>query len=436
MDTGFIGAGSSADRRRRRLAQDASAPTASTAGRRAPSRPSPQAPESTEQPPIEGDAPLTPHPRDSLIPYSPWRLAGIILLGVVLWGTMLVVGQSTAIRDSAFREILSLENRRLPRFFSTVCLLATTQLTFLILWYRIRSRKDFGGRYRVWWLAGAFWAIACCCVTTDLHHAFARWGLRQYPMEAWRAETLYWLVPASIAFLAMHRVLQVDMRHARVSRIAWDISWWCAVAATLVLLLGNQLVATDHVLPLQVATATLWHLSAASAFLIHARFVVHVTNEAAPKKPSRMVRLWRKTRAAAERVAERIPPIRLQRKHGDAAEPVSRRQRKSARTPVATATNQTKDADSAQRDNLVDTRQANDRPTSLQQRNTAQEPAPETRATTRHDGPHPTAAPQKSVRTPGGAGEESLVEAAATLTRQERRRQKKKKKRPGNSVGE
>ncbi|MCA9089813.1 MAG: hypothetical protein KDA90_14410 [Planctomycetaceae bacterium] len=307
MNAGFIGAGSGADRRRRRLAQDAD--RGATASKSRTARPRSAARSQTDHA-VDSSAapqPLVAHPRESMIPFSPVRIASIIAAGVVLWMGMLWIGMTAGSGDSAFKEILSLEHRRLPRFFSTICLLTATQLSLLILWYRIRSRKDFGGRYRVWWLSSMYWGLACCCVTTDLHLAFARFVQRRWTIEMWQAETLHWLIPASITFLALHRLVQLDMRHSRPSRLAWDTTWWCAVAATIAMLCPRALVSAGNEPLLFAGTTTLWHLMTVFALLIHARFVVHITNECAPKKPPRIMRAIHSAHATAERLASGIP---------------------------------------------------------------------------------------------------------------------------------
>lgn len=275
------------------------------------------------------------HPRESIIPFAPWKLFSIGVTGLFLWGLMLWVGQLKSLQP-AFEEILGLQHRRLPHFFSTVCLLAATQLSALILWYRIRSKKDFSGRYRIWFLATLFWGLTCFCVTTGSHVAWANWAYREWPINMWQGVTLYWMIPTAICFLALHQLLQLEMHLSQASRLVWDATWWLALVAGLTLLIPAVLMSPAWRLPVQIGAETLWHLSAAMALLVHARFVVHVTNEAAPKRPPRWKRIMHSAHTTVEKLAQSIPrPKYLDRATGVQPESTSKVAAKSKTTTAA-----------------------------------------------------------------------------------------------------
>ncbi|MEZ5944805.1 MAG: hypothetical protein R3C18_25745 [Planctomycetaceae bacterium] len=301
MSARFTGARSLGDRRRRRLAQDAEQSQAVTlrSGPRTAARAGHAAGTA------EAPAPLPTQPRDSIIPRAPWKIAAIGILGIGIWFAMMWAGQETG--NGPLRELFGFEQHRFAQLFSTITLLAATQLSCLILWYRIRSRKDFGGRYRVWFLAVMFWGIACFSATTGAHLSWAEWAYRQWPAEMWRGVTFYWLAPTAICFLALHRLLQKEMHGSRSSRFFWDASWWLAAGSS-VLLLIPSVVAPEHLhAPLQIGICTLWYLVSAFALLVHARFVVHITNEAAPKQEPRLARVLNSAHSTVESIAQAIP---------------------------------------------------------------------------------------------------------------------------------
>lgn len=305
MSARFAGARSLGDRRRRRLAQDADRHVAEPTARKSPTKsaaPRNPASEPSEPAPVQQIL----QPRDSLIPFTPWKVWAIAIVGLSMWGLMLWVGQSSAVLP-AFHEIVKLENGPFARFFSTLCLLATMQLSAIILWHRIRSKKDFSGRYRVWFLSTAFWALNCFCMTTGTHLVWSRSLLQRWPVDMWHAETFYWLVPNAVAYLAVHRLLQLEMHLSRASRLVWDAAWWAGAMAAMLLIVPAAVISNAWYVPLFVGSSTLWQLLSAIALLAHARFVIHITNEAAPRKPPRLIRVMKTAHTAAERIAQVIP---------------------------------------------------------------------------------------------------------------------------------
>ncbi|MCB9952876.1 MAG: hypothetical protein H6824_18030 [Planctomycetaceae bacterium] len=301
MSARFTGARSLGDRRRRRLAQDAEQTQA------APVRSGPRnaSPARVSADNAATAAPQLVQPRDSIIPSAPWKIAALGILSLALWSGMMWAGQETW--GGPLEELFGFEQHRFAQLFSTITLLAATQLSCLILWYRIRSRKDFGGRYRVWFLAVMFWGMACFSATTGAHLSWAEWAYRQWPAEMWRGVTFYWLAPTAICFLALHRLLQKEMFSSRSSRLFWDASWWLAAASSVLLLIPSVVAPESLHVPLQIGVSTLWYLVSTFALLVHARFVVHITNEAAPKQEPRLSRVLNSAHSTVETIAQVIP---------------------------------------------------------------------------------------------------------------------------------
>lgn len=243
-----------------------------------------------------------------MIPYSLWKIWGIAAAGGIAWFAMFWIGLSNSL-GAEFQEVVSLQNRRITTFFSTICLLTATQLSALIFWHRVRSKKDFSGRYRIWILSTLFWGLACWSVTTNFHLVVANWAQQRWPISFWPRGTLYWAGPVAVAFLALHRLIQLEMRGSRWSRFVWDPTWLLAVTTLWITLLPNVFADREWQGILQQAASTLWHLLTAIALLVHARYVVHVNNEAAPRQPSGIIRVFHAAHGTAEKLVRSIPKI-------------------------------------------------------------------------------------------------------------------------------
>ncbi|QDU38806.1 hypothetical protein Mal4_31360 [Maioricimonas rarisocia] len=275
MSIRFAGSRSVDERRRRRLAQEADV-AATSPRQRSTSKATTAAPATTEATPTSLPAEL---PVVSVIPRSWWKhvtlafTAILLLAGVVYWGYHL---DQTG---SGLAPALGLKAGRMSRFFSTVALLAAGQLSLLVLWHRAKSRKDFNGRYRIWFWAAIVWLVFCGAIATDAHRPAALLVLERWPLNAAQAPLLVWLVPASAITLAMTRLLRREMRACRASRYVLNFATMCAGIAAMTTLAGDLLLSeTVHLLLLRTSTMT-WHVGVALATLFHARYVIHVTNE-------------------------------------------------------------------------------------------------------------------------------------------------------------
>lgn len=277
-------------------------------------------------------------PDRRLIPRALWKIAAIFLLGIGVAGGILWLGDSDWSRSDEFGNIIDLESGSLFRFYCTLLLFLTTELSFLIFWYRSQSRKDFSGRYRIWGWAGCFWGIVCLCTSTGLHLPMAELALARWPLDCWRPLTAYWLTPLAVGYIATFQLLALEMRQSRLSRGCWTITFWWGVLAGL-LHFGLESVWVEATrIPIVTGVTMGWHVSLVTALLVHARFVVHVTNEAAPKELSWSMRMVKTLRRRMEPLLESLRARRLARQQSaptntETPEKDATSSRRTGRTP-------------------------------------------------------------------------------------------------------
>lgn len=286
MATRFAGSRCLDERRRRRLAQE-SVTTVPSAP--APIEPPGNQPQETPQ---EPETPLPPptRPTASFLPRSLWKTI-LLVTAIFAAGTGVVAfGYLCDTETSPLRRVASLSRGSLPRFFSTLCLLASSQLSFLIFWHRAQSRKDFSGRYRIWSWSGLFWMIVCLGAATDLHRLLSRDLLTHWPANLWAAEELCWLTPVAIGHLALVRLLSLEMQQCRASRWFLRLSLVAAVISASAVCYIDSAAAHRVETAVVTGSALLWQTSLLVSLLLHARFVSHTTNEPAPLRQPR----WKK----------------------------------------------------------------------------------------------------------------------------------------------
>ncbi len=169
-------------------------------------------------------------PVSSLLPRSPWMLALFIAGALLSWAAVVGGGAWLDARQlEPWQGIFGLQAGRLLRFYTTVSLLACAQLSYLILWRRSRSRKDFAGRYRVWFWIGAVCSIFCVASVTRFHEAWA-FRVTAGLHAAWiDAPVLCWMVPATTMLITAIHLLRRDLP-ARSASIRWiQTGRWLAV---------------------------------------------------------------------------------------------------------------------------------------------------------------------------------------------------------------
>ncbi len=302
MSAHFGGSAAACDRRRRRLVQNTLQGSTLPVGGRSPRSGRGNSSENSEP----AETASTPRRKWSLIPRNTRLLGVLCLLNVLAWAGVLWLGCSQWAIDRGLQQFTSLPDGPLIRSFSIFQLLMTSQLSFLIYWYRSRSRKDFMGRYRLWSWAGLFWSMVCLGMVSQAEFGFVRPLLRRFELDSWRPETMSWLLPLAIGVVAVYRVLRRELRQSRLSLTMWEISFSLSVlAAALNLGLDNFLPASIRA-TCTAAVWSLWHASLAISCLVHLRFVVHITNEAAPRQPSRGTRVLKWSHQHLTQVGERV----------------------------------------------------------------------------------------------------------------------------------
>ncbi|TWT57617.1 hypothetical protein KOR42_09790 [Thalassoglobus neptunius] len=299
MTAKFAGSGSLDDRRRRRLAQTSSEVAPPPSQRSQTSPPSERLKrQSKDLPTTKSDVVAD----ESIVPASLWKLIAFGLVGLLAF--LFLVGVSLA-----ETELLGLAQLICPphgsgfQFFSVIFLTLSAQLSWLIFWYRSRSRKDFSGRYRIWGWAASFWAINCLSIALKLHRPIAVLLFEQWPIYCWQAETWYWFVPFSVGALTLHQMLAREMRWSPQSRWMWRLTLAVGIAG------GSLTIGMNRFIPVELrdvaldGTVALWHYLITMTLLLHVRFVVHVTNEAAPSGKSALQKV-------KDRVFEKTAPLR------------------------------------------------------------------------------------------------------------------------------
>jgi hypothetical protein len=324
MTIGFAGSRCVDERRRRRLAQEVEQET--PAERRSPSRAHAQAP-STEPP-----EPFVPaSPIESIVRPQLWVSILFTLLGLAAWGGILVLGDWVDRTHQALSAAFGLRNGLLVRSISAGSLLIAAQLSYVILWHRVRSRKDFSGRYKVWAWIVPTWLVFAFAAATDAHWLAGRAAQARWPMNVRDMAALVWLVPAAAVLLALTRLLRLEMRKCRVSVWCLRLSMLSAAVAAATLLGGHLITDTRTAFLIGSVSSTFWPVGLVISFWYYARHVIHVTNEPAELPQSA---------TATERVGGRLSKLRTwwsERSAARAAQRAERDRERAAKRAAAAA---------------------------------------------------------------------------------------------------
>lgn len=280
MANGFAGSRDLLERRRRRLAPLGGGGERTSVVRRRIDPPHRNSPADDETPP----APLPLKKGvQSIIPRDAWKCWALVSAGLVTWLSLLGIGVWADEAGAAWRNLLGLETGRPIRWFGTCCLLGAAQLSFLVLWHRSRSRKDFYGRYRLWYWVGLTWLAFCVCQATSLHLSAARWATEHYELNLWNSETVVWMLAAAPITMALIRLLRREMHLCRSSTTLLRIAAGSASVSAVTTLMWPLLPQSAITNVVAHGSTALWQLLLTSATLMHTRFVIHITNEVAPR---------------------------------------------------------------------------------------------------------------------------------------------------------
>ena len=260
--------------------------------------------EREESPPVENEAQAL--PVSSLLPSRTWVLALLVGCGLLSWAMVVGIGAWLDLQQiDPWREIFGIRSGRFLRFYTTISLLTCSQLSYLILWRRSRSRKDFAGRYRVWFWVGAVCSVFCVATATQFHESLARQLTGRMSLIWMDSATMCWMVPATTMLLSAMHLMRRDMPYRTVSTAWVQVSRCLAIMAGTSLLIGSLIWPEEWVTTINAALSALWPAVFASTLLIHARYVTYVTNEASRERrqPSRTSRWESRLKAFARHVS-------------------------------------------------------------------------------------------------------------------------------------
>lgn len=229
----------------------------------------------------------------SIIPRDAWKIWAMTGMAGALWLAVLAVGFYADATNAAWQGLLGLEAGHTSRWFGATCLLAAAQLSFLILWHRSLSRKDFFGRFRLWYWTGLVWLAFCAAEATTLHVVAAGWVESYYRLKVWNGVTVCWMLVAAPVTIGLMRLLRREMHLCRPSSFLLRCSAGAAAVSAVATLTGPLLPQSIWTDLISAGSTTLWQLLLACSTLMHTRFVIHITNEVAPKmrvrgRPSRL----------------------------------------------------------------------------------------------------------------------------------------------------
>ncbi len=290
--------------------------------------------ESTESTPAAENLQLA--PVSSLLPRRTWVLSLLVLCGLLSWATVVGVGTWLDLQKlDPWREIFGIQSGRLLRFYTTIALLTCAQLSYLILWRRSNSRKDFAGRYRVWFWVGAVCSTFCVASASGFHRNWAGHLTRGMSLVWVDAATVCWLVPATTLLLSAMHLMRRDMLYRSASTSWTQVSRGLAVLSGLSLLFGSLVWPAEWEAPINAALAALWPTVFASTLLIHSRYVTYVTNEASRelRQPSHTSRWESRLKAFARHIALQASDEWQQYRHRRAAAKLAPLSSTTAATP-------------------------------------------------------------------------------------------------------
>jgi len=264
------------ERRRRRLAADADR---SRRGRGSSAR------RGSSRSAGKGAAQL-PFSLSELVPASPLVHCGVCLTGIALAIAFPLLGyydtELTKWTGPVFARLFYLGSFPLARWYGTLLLFATAQLSMLILWGRSHSQNDFRGSYRLWRTFALFMIFNSLMLVNRGHTLWSKTLLHFWPDKVHGHETLVWVAPAVGLGYWITRKLLSEMRDC------WS-SWTAVGCAALFHLASVADLLDQRIVPaswtpqfleaLRLGALLLGQTSLFCGILLHARHVVYVTVE-------------------------------------------------------------------------------------------------------------------------------------------------------------
>lgn len=333
---GFAGSSRLDDRRRRRIATDPESRSGKI--RRID-------PPHTDQLPVavtvEAGSPIL-----TLLPRAQWPLAVLTALA----GSLVALLVWAAFRFDShplWGRVVGVSHGQAITVCTTLALFASSQICFIIYWFRKRSRRDFAGRYRRWLTASVACLFAAISTGTGLHHTLGHLASAAFPPYAWNTPEVCWTVPVGILVAFLGPALASEVRSVGVSIGLFPVSALAIAACLALYIVGDIAVAaeTRQVAANVLSLVASWSLLV--GFWWQARHVCRVSNEPPPKGQIRaeLKRLIpkRKPRPAADEAASEATP------GSESAKPTRRRRKKTPDQDADAATETSAAAQDASR---------------------------------------------------------------------------------------
>lgn len=264
------------ERRRRRLAADADR---SRRGRGSSAR------RGSSRSGNKGAAQL-PFSLSEIVPASPLTHLLTLVFGVAVAVAFPLLGyydtQLTAWTGPIVARLFYLGSFPLARWYGTLLLFASAQLSMLILWGRSHSQNDFRGTYRLWRTVSLFMIFDSLMLLNRGHTLWSKTLLHFWPEKVHGHETLVWVAPAIGLGYWITRRLLAEMRDC------WS-SWTTIALAAFFHLASVADLLDQRIVPaawtpqfleaLRLGSLLLGQTFLFCGILFHARHVVYVSVE-------------------------------------------------------------------------------------------------------------------------------------------------------------
>jgi hypothetical protein len=280
MSGGFAGSQRVDERRRRRLAavDDSSAVVIR--------------PQAAQRPyPLDDlSSPTSDLSLAGLVPTSWWRQLVLCLTGFVATAGVLSASvhseELSRTLGADLTGLLIAQSGTLRGWWITLSLLFQAQLALVIFWVRSQSLRDFEGRYHLWTRVAAAAVLWSCCASTSAHVLAGELVSRGLRGTLGLSTEAGWILPAAGLAALLTWGLHREMTACRGSDVALWLAGVCgAVFAVLTLnpsVLPSQWGAARGLILDGLTMSGIWLVCV--SFLIHARYVIHLSAEPVPVK--------------------------------------------------------------------------------------------------------------------------------------------------------
>jgi len=233
-------------------------------------------------------------------------LVGFVLVSVLL-AAMAQVSHFAVLLGPGVGQLLSVDSPGIAKFFGSVVLLFSAQISILIWWLRSQSLHDFQAKYRSWLFIACSWLFVAFCQITGAHAVFSHLVINRLKVPLPNQQIWGWvLLVLPFAFLLL-RSCHREMRGCRASLSTFWGAVVCCYGALLLQLEPRLLGFWAGRELLSVGLSLFGQVLIFQSLVLHAGHVLYVTTNPAPKpeaKPSK-VAAW------FGRLAARLPRVQF-----------------------------------------------------------------------------------------------------------------------------